>query len=42
MIGIKGAIEGNSHGGILDLWLSNVKNVYEKYQEVIDAIEDMN
>ena len=26
---------------MLDLWLSHVKNVYEKYEKDIDAIEDM-
>ena len=40
-IGIKAAIDGNSMGGIMDLWLSNVKNVYEKHQDDIDSIEDM-
>ena len=41
-LGIKAAIEGNSYGGMLDLWLSHVKNVYEKYQEELDDIEDEN
>lgn len=41
MIGIKAAIDGNSFGGMLDLWLSHVKNVYEKYEADLDSIVDM-
>lgn len=41
MVGIRAAIEGNSYGGMLDLWLSHVKNVYEKYEDVLNDITDM-
>jgi hypothetical protein len=33
--------EGKAHGGILDLWLSHIKNVYEKYSLELDDIEDI-
>ena len=36
---MKAAIEGKAHGGILDLWISHIKNVYEKYSLELDEIE---
>lgn len=39
-IGVKAAIDGQSYGGMLDLWLSNVKNVYDKYQDNLDAVDN--
>jgi len=39
--GMKAAIEGKAHGGILDLWISHIKNVYEKYSLELDDIEDI-
>jgi len=39
--GVRAAIEGSSNGGMLDLWLSHLKNVYEKYADELDEIEDI-
>ena len=38
--GVQAALEGVSHGGMLDLWLSHLKDVYEKYEEELDEIAD--
>lgn len=40
-LGIQASIDGTSFGGMLDLWLSHVKSVYDKYQVELDAITDM-
>lgn len=37
--GVMAAMSNNSFG-FLDNWLVNIKNVYSKYQEELDAIED--
>lgn len=39
--GVKAAIDGSSLGGMLDLWLSHLKNVYDKYEEELDDILDL-
>jgi hypothetical protein len=36
--GVRAAIDGSSLGGMLDLWLSHLKNVYDKYEEELDDI----
>ena len=40
--GCKAALDCNVLGGMLDLWLSHIRNVYEHYQDEIDEIEDYN
>ena len=40
--GIKAAIDGKSHGGMLDLWVSALKDTYEKHYEELEKIEDIN
>ena len=37
--GVLAAMEGASHG-LLDNWLMNIRDVYDKYQAQVDAIED--
>ncbi|MBO9700253.1 MAG: hypothetical protein J7604_08585 [Sporocytophaga sp.] len=37
--GVKAAM-GNQKLGLIDNWLSNIKDIYDKYQEELDAIED--
>lgn len=36
--GCKAALEAHAHGGILDLWINNIRNVHEKYSKVIDLL----
>ncbi|CAD8190649.1 unnamed protein product [Paramecium octaurelia] len=38
--GVKAAMKQDSVGGLLDLWLNNLKLVYEKHQELINQLED--
>ena len=40
--GCKAALDCNVLGGMLDLWLSHIRCVYELYQDEIDDIEDYN
>ena len=40
--GCKAALEGVGLKGILDLWLSHIKNVYELYRKELEAISDHN
>ena len=35
--GIKAAMNQDSVGGLLDLWLNNIKITYEKYQRIVDS-----
>ena len=38
--GVKAAMNQDSVGGMLDLWLNNIKGTLEKIQPIIDAIPD--
>lgn len=35
---MKAACENVSHGGFLDLWISHIKNVYDKYSVELDKL----
>lgn len=37
--GVKAAMENRDHG-LIDNWLRNIKDVYKKYRNEVDAIED--
>lgn len=38
--GVKAAMQQESVGGMLDLWLNQIKLTYEKHQEVVNQIDD--
>ncbi|CAD8126716.1 unnamed protein product [Paramecium sonneborni] len=38
--GVKAAMNRDSVGGLLDLWLNNIKNVYEKNQHLVNQLEN--
>ncbi|CAD8211435.1 unnamed protein product [Paramecium pentaurelia] len=40
--GVKAAMNQDSVGGLLDLWLNNIKHVYEKNQHLVNQFEDEN
>ena len=36
--GIEAACQTTSHGGFIDCWISSIKNIYDKHQEVLDML----
>ncbi|CAK76095.1 unnamed protein product (macronuclear) [Paramecium tetraurelia] len=40
--GVKAAMNQDSVGGLLDLWLNNIKHVYEKNQHLVNQFQDEN
>ncbi|CAD8087606.1 unnamed protein product [Paramecium primaurelia] len=40
--GVKAAMQQDSVGGLLDLWLNNIKHVYEKNQHIVNQFENEN
>ena len=38
--GCKAALGTEPHGGVLDLYLNNIRSVHEKYRELVDAVTD--